>query len=105
MRAFRLGYLYVGRIAFFVFGGMLSIYLLFAGTLLYLSWPISEYSVSKAGVFGDSFGAISSLFSGLAFAGLIITILLQQAEMKALREIYKNLMTLFINCWIIIAKI
>ena len=35
------------------------------------------------GQFGDMFGAINALFSGLAFAGLIITILLQRKELSA----------------------
>ena len=36
--------------------------------------------------FGDSFGAISSLFSGLAFAGIIYTILLQRKELALQRQ-------------------
>lgn len=57
--------------------------------LIYITWPIDEWSVNKAGVFGDSFGVINSLFSGLAFAGLIITILLQRQELSESREIFK----------------
>lgn len=38
------------------------------------------------GQFGDSFGAINSLFSGLAFAGVIFTILLQRHELALQRE-------------------
>lgn len=41
---------------------------------------------SESGVFGDTFGAINSLFSGLAFAGLLYTILLQSRELKLQRE-------------------
>jgi hypothetical protein len=36
--------------------------------------------------FGDSFGAVNSLFSGLAFAGLIYTIFLQRGELQLQRE-------------------
>ena len=36
--------------------------------------------------FGDSFGAINSLFSGLAFAGIIYTILLQRKELQLQRK-------------------
>lgn len=32
----------------------------------------------RGGQFGDQFGAVNALFSGLAFAGLIITILQQR---------------------------
>lgn len=35
--------------------------------------------------FGSMFGAVNALFAGLAFAGLIYTILLQRAELKATR--------------------
>lgn len=41
--------------------------------------------LEKAAQFGDSFGALTSLFSGLAFAGLIITILMQREELKIQR--------------------
>ncbi|GAB3303096.1 putative phage abortive infection protein [Hymenobacter tenuis] len=62
----------------------------------YFSWIlIDKYilsdtpSVSNAvvqGVFGDKFGAINALFSGLAFAGIIFTILLQKRELSLQRE-------------------
>lgn len=38
------------------------------------------------GLAGDGFGAINSLFSGLAFAGLIYAIFLQRDELRAQRE-------------------
>lgn len=38
------------------------------------------------GVFGDKFGAINALFSGLAFAGIIFTIFLQKRELTLQRE-------------------
>jgi hypothetical protein len=37
---------------------------------------------TQRGTFGDMFGAVNALFSGLAFAGIIYTIALQQKEMK-----------------------
>lgn len=40
----------------------------------------------KRGQFGDMFGAVNALFSGLAFAGLIITLLLQKAELGLQRD-------------------
>ena len=36
----------------------------------------------KSGTFGDTFGALNALFSGLAFAGVITTILIQKSELK-----------------------
>ena len=48
------------------------------------SFLILKYFVSESndrGTFGDSFGAINSLFSGLALAGIIYTIFLQRKEL------------------------
>ena len=41
---------------------------------------------TQRGQFGDMFGVVNSLFSGLAFGGIIYTILLQREELKAQRE-------------------
>lgn len=41
---------------------------------------------SDRGTFGDMFGAVNGLFSGLAFAALIYTIILQREEMKMNRD-------------------
>lgn len=38
------------------------------------------------GTFGDQFGAVNALFSGLAFAGLIYTIILQRKDLKLQRR-------------------
>ncbi|MFK5915574.1 MAG: hypothetical protein QM484_14500 [Woeseiaceae bacterium] len=43
------------------------------------SWP-------DRGTFGDMFGAVNTLFSGLAFAGVIYAILLQSKELELQRE-------------------
>ena len=61
----------------------------YLGILLYLTQPISSYSMSSAAILGDSFGIVNALFSGLAFAGLIITILIQREELNESREIFK----------------
>ncbi len=41
---------------------------------------------SDRGTFGDMFGGINSLFSGLAFCGIIISIIMQSEELKLQRE-------------------
>lgn len=54
-----------------------------------LSWIlIDKYidSPTDQGTFGDMFGAVNALFSGLAFAGLIVTLLYQKEELKLQRE-------------------
>ena len=56
------------------FGYFSAMYLLFPGNL------------ERRGQFGDMFGALGTLFSGLAFAGLIITILQQREDLKNQRD-------------------
>lgn len=41
---------------------------------------------SDRGTFGDLFGAVNALFSGLAFAGLIYTIVLQKQDLALQRD-------------------
>ncbi|MBN1970270.1 MAG: putative phage abortive infection protein [Candidatus Delongbacteria bacterium] len=63
----------------------------------YFSWQYIDYKivstdlsklsdVETRGLFGDKFGVINALFSALAFAGIIFTILLQKRELKLQRE-------------------
>ena len=57
--------------------------------ILMLSWAFIDYlipSSTERGAFGDKFGAVNALFSGLAFAGLIVTLLYQKEELKLQRE-------------------
>jgi len=42
--------------------------------------------LANRGTYGDKFGAINSLFAGLAFTGIIFTILLQRQELKLQRQ-------------------
>ncbi len=76
----------IRNLSLLLIGGVCLTVVIYACILLYLTWPISEFSVTKSGVFGDSFGALTSLFSGLAFAGLIITIVMQKDELALQRE-------------------
>jgi len=46
--------------------------------------------LNKRALLGDSFGTINSLFSGLAFAGIIYTILLQRKELALQRQELKE---------------
>ena len=56
-------------------------------------WILSSFLIifgldnwSDRGTFGDLFGAVNALFSGLAFAGLIYTIVLQKQDLKLQRK-------------------
>jgi len=56
---------------------------------LWLSWVLIWLLVddwAAAGQFGDAFGAINALFTGLALAGVIIAMLMQREELKLLRK-------------------
>lgn len=57
----------------------LWLFCLVAAKLLFPDWTVR-------GQIGDSFGAVNALFSGLAFAGVIITILLQRDELELQRK-------------------
>ncbi len=76
----------VGELSKFILGGVVFVVASYATFLLWVTWPISSLTIGQAGVFGDSFGIITSMFSGLAFAGMIITILLQREELGLQRE-------------------
>lgn len=74
------------KFGFLLIGGVVLCVVCYALTLIYFAWPIDEISINKSGVFGDSFGLLTSLFSGLAFAGLIITMLIQKEELALQRQ-------------------
>lgn len=46
----------------------------------------SDWENEDRGVFGDMFGAVNALFSGLAFAGIIYTIQMQRKELALQRD-------------------
>ncbi len=48
-------------------------------------WIVCSF-VPEKGTFGDCFGALNAFFAGCAFAGLIVTIHQQSADLRATRE-------------------
>lgn len=64
----------------------ITIILIVLMTFNYIMLNIYFDSWELRGQVGDSFGAISALFGGLAFAGLIYTIYLQRNELQLQRE-------------------
>ena len=61
--------------------------LLVVVVLCYVNYRYA-YKLDKdeRGIFGDMFGAVNALFSGLAFAGLIVTLIMQHDELKLQRK-------------------
>jgi len=79
------------KVGLWLFGGVVLFVAGYATLILFLTWPITSWTVSGSGVFGDSFGILTALFSGLAFSGLIVTILMQHEELSLQRlEIREN---------------
>ncbi len=53
-----------------------------SGVIIYFSFD----QMNERGTFGDMFGAVNALFSGLAFGGIIYTIYLQRTELILQRK-------------------
>jgi hypothetical protein len=69
-------------------GGELRIFLLL-GLLVVAVWAGMGFWLldePDRGTFGDMFGAVNALFSGLAFAGVIVAILMQRSELELQRR-------------------
>lgn len=70
----------IGWIAFWIVVGL---WLVIGGATAWFSF----YGKAElTGQFGDTFGVANSLFSGLAFAGVIATLLLQRSELQLQRQ-------------------
>lgn len=77
--------LHIRNVILVCFGAIVTLVVSYALIIIIKTWPVDEYSIAKAGTFGDSFGALNSLFTGLGFAGLLITIFLQREDIKLTR--------------------
>ncbi|MGK0447081.1 MAG: hypothetical protein ACJA2M_000853 [Polaribacter sp.] len=59
---------------------------LIVGLWYYTYCELKDLEPNDRGTLGDMFGTVNALFSGLAFAGIIFTILLQRKELSYQRE-------------------
>lgn len=69
-----------------VFGFLLGVY---GSYLILLLWNIPFSGIPDAireGVFGDSLGTLNALFSGLAFSGVLLTMLFQRKDLSETRS-------------------
>ncbi len=62
----------------------LIVTVIWAASALLLYFSVEDFS--KSGTFGDSFGVLNTLFSGLAFVGIIVSIKMQNDEMREQRK-------------------
>lgn len=53
---------------------------------LFLTWLLLNNDIHNRGTFGDMFGGVNALFSGLAFGGVVFAILLQRKELILQRK-------------------
>lgn len=67
---------------------LILIVILYAIFVLYKTRPIDVYSMERAGMFGDSFGVITCLFTALGFVGLLINLREQSSNNK--RQVFEN---------------
>jgi len=71
-------------------GYIISFLLVISVFCVYLAIVLSNQAKwNGLGEFGDSFGALTSLFTGLAFAGLVATLLLQKEDLEETRNEFK----------------
>jgi chromosome segregation ATPase len=77
---------WIGKYKFIIFI-FLVVFGLWSGSWYWIDHYVDK---EKCGIFGDKFGAINSLFSGLAFAGVIVTLLMQIRELREQRDDIKK---------------
>lgn len=68
---------------------LVAVSYLYGGYVVMLLWniPLVEVPATiREGVFGDSFGTLNTLFSGLAFSGVLITLLFQRKDLTETRK-------------------
>jgi len=79
----------------YVFIAIFIVWLIFFSSVIWIASNLSfsetpKLSLQSFGVFGDSFNVLTSLFTGLAFAGVIISVILQTQELKEVRDEFRG---------------
>lgn len=74
----------------FIFGSIVSIFVVFTSFLTYQFFPIDSTTVVQSGSFGDTFGILTAFFSALAFGALVITLWQQQEDLTLTRQSMKE---------------
>lgn len=79
----------------FIFITVLAIVLWYTNFLAATNWVVFPILLGERGTFGDTFGAVNSLFSGLAFIGLFYAIQMQRYEVSIARQELKITQDIF----------
>lgn len=86
-----------GFSAWLAIGMFIFVVVAWVGSIYGISYFVSHHDsdhldslLARQGQFGDQFGAVNALFSGLAFAALIYTIYLQRIEIKQTQDEMKS---------------
>ena len=66
--------------------GISAVFMVWIATYLYMVIYRADLSWSERGGFGEMFGVINSLFAGLAFVGVAVTLYLQSRELIRTRR-------------------
>lgn len=72
---------------------LVAVLFIYANYLVMLLWSVPFIEIPenmREGVFGDSFGTLNALFTGLAFSGVLITLLFQRKDLSETREQIAN---------------
>ena len=72
-----------------LFVGVLILWLISLACTLLLKFCCGK-AMGDLGAVGDTFGAVNALFSGLAFAGMVVTLVMQKQELELQREELKE---------------
>lgn len=70
----------------FNIGLLVTVALILVIGLWGFNWLLIDWPVDQRGTLGDMFGVVNALFSGLAFAGIILTIYMQKHELEMQRN-------------------
>src|SRR4051794_21505920 len=71
----------MSRIVFWVLIGAVAVITLWAGSAA-LIFRLYPHDPTARGTFGDLFGAVNALFSGLAFLGVVVALVIQGEQLR-----------------------
>ena len=74
------------KVAISILLAVLTVFITYFCIVVFSIWPIDEVSIQNIGMLGDSFGLLTSLFSGLALGAAIYLLYVQKSEFNNIRR-------------------